>query len=128
MSLSDLAKKEPVLVSSGVTAAVGYVGSLLVLSGAISNTQASAVTETVVPTIVMWALALIGFIVRQFVSPAAVKAEGFIAKEVDKYVPELDSAVKSMSGAVNDALAVLDPNASTRLLPKVTGSAPVTGA
>ena len=128
MSLADIAKREPVIVSGAVTGALGWAGSFLVLHGIVSNTVASATVQEVTPSVVAFVLLAISAIVRNFVIPAAVKAESFVAKEVDKYVPALDEEVKAASSAVNEALAALDDNSVTRVLPKVTGSAPVPGA
>ena len=128
MSLADIAKREPVIVSGAVTGALGWAGSFLVLHGILSNTVASATVQEVTPSAVAFALLFISAIVRNFVIPAVVKAESFVAKEVDRYVPALDEEVKAASSAVNEALAVLDDNSVTRVLPKVTGSAPVPGA
>ena len=128
MSLADIAKREPVIVSGTVAGALGWAGSFLVLHGILSNTVASATVQEVTPSVVAFVLLAISAIVRNFVIPAAVKAESFVAKEVDKYVPALDEEVKAASSAVNEALAALDDNSVTRVLPKVTGSAPVPGA
>jgi hypothetical protein len=128
MSLADIAKREPVIVSGTVAGALGWAGSFLVLHGIVSNTVASATVQEVTPSVVAFVLLAISAIVRNFVIPAAVKAESFVAKEVDKYVPALDEEVKAASSAVNEALAALDDNSVTRVLPKVTGSAPVPGA
>lgn len=124
MSLSDVAKKEPVIVSGAVTAALGWAGSFLVLHGIVSNTVASATVQEVTPSAVAFALLAISTIVRQFVMPAVVRAESFVAKEVDRHVPSLDAEVKAASSAVNEALAVLDPNGQTQTLPRYTGQVP----
>ena len=124
MSLADIAKREPVIVSGAVTGALGWAGSFLVLHGIVSNTVASATVQEVTPSAVAFALLFISAIVRNFVIPAAVKAESFVAKEVDKYVPALDEEVKAASSAVNEALLMFDPNGQTQTLPRYSGQVP----
>ena len=124
MSLADIAKREPVIVSGAVTGALGWAGSFLVLHGILSNTVASATVQEVTPSAVAFTLLVISAIVRNLVIPAAVYAETVVAKEVDKYVPSLDEEVKAASSAVNKALLMFDPNGQTQTLPRYSGQAP----
>jgi hypothetical protein len=69
--MASITKDEPVLIGSLVAAAVGWVLSFLVTQGIITDTQASSLTQTVVPIATAALTTLLGLLLRHFVSPAA---------------------------------------------------------
>lgn len=98
-------KDEPVLVSTGIASALGWLGTFLVEHGVITNTVASTDTQVILPFVAAGALVLLGVIVRQFVTPAVVSLEGELAGLISRFAPGMDPAVKAAFGKVNDELA-----------------------
>jgi hypothetical protein len=73
--MASITKDEPVLVGSASAALVGAVLTALVTHGVITDTQASGLTQTVVPLVTAGLIAGLGVLLRRFVSPASkVKA------------------------------------------------------
>lgn len=68
-------KAEPVLAAHLAAAVVFYTLTLLVTRHVITTTEASALTQQVLPGAVALATLLLGFINRHFVTPAAKFAE-----------------------------------------------------
>lgn len=94
---------EPAVVSMGVSAALGWAASFLVLHGVVSNTVASATVQEVTPSLVAGVLFAIGVFVRQFVSPAVLRVEQWAAAEVPSSL---------LKPAVLPAVALTAPTAS----------------
>lgn len=76
-------KAEPVLAGHAGAAVLGYVGTLLVTHGVVTHSQASALTQQVLPAVVSLLLVGLGFLVRRFVTPTAKVAER-VEAEVSK--------------------------------------------
>lgn len=68
-------KAEPVMAAHGAAAVIGYAATELVTHGVISTTQASSLTQQVVPAATAVAIIGLGWLVRHVVSPAASFAE-----------------------------------------------------
>lgn len=68
--------KEPVVAAHLAAAAVGYVLTLLVTHGVITNTQASATAQQAIPLAAAALITAMGFVIRQFVTPAWKSATG----------------------------------------------------
>jgi hypothetical protein len=64
--MAEIHKDEPVLVGATATAAVGALMSVLVTHGVITDVQASADTQTVLPLVTAGVALLAGAIIRHF--------------------------------------------------------------
>jgi hypothetical protein len=73
--MASITKDEPVLILSAAGAVVAWLLGLLVTHGVLSDTQASSLTQVIVPAVAGVIVLVIGFFTRRLVSPAAkVKA------------------------------------------------------
>lgn len=69
--MPQLRNDEPVLLTSLAGSGVAYVLGLLVTHGVITDVQASATTQQVVPLIASALVLALGWVARRFVTPAA---------------------------------------------------------
>lgn len=115
MSLKKYFDREPVFVALGASAAVGWVMTWLVEKGVLSNTQASATTQAVMPAVVAGILIGLGVVVREFVTPVAKHVEPDVEGWVHRYAPALDEPLaeweKELSAGLDEAGAYAEASA-----------------
>jgi hypothetical protein len=68
--MSKFTDDEPVIATAVAGALLSAIGSVLVTHGVITNTQASADTKTFVPIVAAALVMALGFLARQFATPA----------------------------------------------------------
>ena len=80
ISEDSFVKAEPVIAAHGAASVVAYTLGLLVTHGVVSHTQASALTEQVVPAVAAGLTIGLGVLVRRFVTPVWKKVSPLTAK------------------------------------------------
>jgi hypothetical protein len=103
-SSGTIVKDEPVLVTHLVAAILAWVGTFLVTHGILTNTQADALTQAVLPFVVAALIAGLGVVVRHFVTPAD-KALGFSDADMARIAAYLEAAGYFHQSQVNQAVA-----------------------
>jgi hypothetical protein len=116
--MASITKDEPVLVGSASAALVGAVLTALVTHGVITDTQASGLTQTVVPLVTAGLIAGLGVLLRRFVSPAskvrAIVEQGLHISDAD--FGRIDALLEQYG------LSLIEK--ATPLAPLVTAAAP----
>lgn len=97
--MKNIVKNEPVMVSHGVLAVLGWIATFLIDQHWVTAQQANSAITAVAPTAVMLVIAGIGFLVRKYVIPVVKVAEGKIPAAVNT-VPQVQSFESSLSAAL----------------------------
>jgi hypothetical protein len=98
-----LASDYPVIAAHLIAAVFAYVLTLLITRGIIPGVQASPLTQAILPPVTALLLALLGYLVTYFVSPAA-KFAARVNAEVERRL-----GVNVLPALVGAAETVVDP-------------------